>query len=197
MIDFDGLRAVDDVARGLPSLGGLDLPILGGAQLARAPGYSLGDPELTGRALLAGGLVDLVYRLKDTRPLLATEIDFWGAQLARLAPAGVDFVTHAPSSGKVAAAEHLATLLARSCAAALGLEMRGVFINQRPRQNRGGRVAHLREARDNPYGYAGPGDGSLILCVDDVVFTRSTARRCAAAAAAAGDRLTFAVLYRA
>lgn len=162
-------------------------------------GYSIGDRMLSGRALLVAENcgVQLVYRLKDTRPLLAGEIRFWGALLAKLAPVDVDLVSHAPSSGKVPADQHLATLLAQACAAEMGRPFRSIFVNEHKRKNRVSRTAKLEELLTNPYGYNGPGDGSLVLVVDDVVFTRSTARRCAAAAVHGGDRCCFAVLYRA
>lgn len=183
-----------------PMAGFADVAVMPGAQeTAHEAGHALGDVTLSGSALLtARNLgVRLVYRLKDSRPLLRAEIAFWGRLLASLAPDGVDLVSHAPSSGKVPAGEHLATLLAQACALKMGKPFASVFVNDHPRGNRGSRVAKLNEATANPYRYVGPSSGVLVLVVDDVVFTRSTARRCAAAALQGGDRVCFAVLYRA
>ncbi len=185
-----------------PSMAAIStMTVLAGAQATaeRQPGHSIGDAMLSGAALLTSRNlgVRLVYRLKDTRPLLRNEIAFWGGMLAALAPGDVDLVSHAPSSGKVPPGEHLATLLAQACAQALRKPFASVFVNEHQRGNRGSRTAKLKEAQFNPYRYVGPGAGALVLVVDDVVFTRSTARRCAAAALQGGDRVCFAVLYRA
>lgn len=162
-------------------------------------GYSVGDARLNGRALLSARNcgVELIYRLKDTRPLLADEIAFWGRMLAKLAPPDTEIVTHAPSSGKRPDNEHLATLLAQSCAAELNRPFASMFINHAPRGNRGSWQTKLAEREANLYGYTGPGNGTNVLIVDDVVFTRSTAYRCRDAAIEAGDKCVFAVLYRA
>ena len=114
-------------------------------------GYSVGDVRLNGRALLSARNcgVELIYRLKDTRPLLVDEISFWGRMLAKLAPPDTEIVTHAPSSGKRPDNEHLATLLAQSCAAELNKPFASMFINRSPRGNRGSWQTKLAEREAN------------------------------------------------
>lgn len=166
---------------------------------ARNPmGYLLGNAELDGRALLGPSQrgAELVMRLKDTRPLLTGEIQFWAGLLAELVEGDIDLVSAPPSSGKVPACEHLATLLAGYVAWTLNKPYRACFVNDHPRGHRGSRVGKLQEQEDNPFTYTGPGNGMRVLVVEDVVFTRGTAIRCVAAARAAGDSVTFAVLYR-
>lgn len=169
------------------------------SDLSTQRGYKFTVPGGMGRALLSSknGGVHLIYRLKDTRPLLEDEIVFWGEMLAALAPEGINLVSHAPSSGKVPDSEHLATLLAQACARKLDKPFFSVFVNQHPRGNRGSRVAKLYEASQNPYLYMGPANGSHVLVVDDVVFTRSTATRCVNAVTKSGDSCALTVLYKA
>lgn len=159
-------------------------------------GYSLGTHDLDGRALLSPQSlgVELIYRLKDERP--AAEIAFWGRVLAMLAPDRPwAAVTHAPSSGKRPPDQHLATLLCGAVAGALSVPAVDALSNPRPRGNRGSRAAKLLERTENPFTWNGPiGD---VLIVDDVIFTRSTAMRCADAATGAGARPYLLILYRA
>lgn len=168
-------------------------------QVAPNVGYSLGDQKLSGRALLSAASLgyDIVVRLKDARPMPVDEIRFWASLLARLVIDPVDVVTNPPSSGKVPACEHLATLLAGYVAWELKTPYRQCFINEHPRGHKGSRAGKLAEREENPFSYVGPGEGARVLVVEDVVFTRSTATRCFEAATAAGAQVGFVVLYRA
>lgn len=195
LADLGDLATLSDLGA-LGDLGALDLVTLGEArETAPRLGYALGRPDLAGRALLTAAScgVELVYRLKDRPAELGDEIAFWGGLLARLAEGqAFDVVTHAPSSGKRPPGEHLATLLARSCAAALGCRCETLFVNDAPRCHRASIHEKLRE--QNTYRYLGEA-GLHLLLVDDVIHTGSTMRRCWAAA---GDAQLFAlVLYKA
>ncbi len=169
------------------------------AKIVGCAGYEIGDRALTGRALLTSmsAGVNLIYRLKDTRPILFGEIQFWGAQMARMVDdtARFDAVTFAPSSGKRPENKYLARMLATSVAEALNLPLVACFQNIHQRGNRGGAIAKLHELHDNPYQWIGNGVKS-VLVVDDVVYTRSTALRCKYAAAGAGVETHFLILYR-
>lgn len=165
----------------------------------RAQGYAINVEGLRGSALLMhqnpGKAV--VFRLKDTRPMLVDEIAFWAdCMAAMVSEMQFDCVTHAPSSGKHPEDEHLATLLARDVAEKLGLPFASTFVNPFPRMHRGSRVTSLRELTSNPFKYVGTPNQRLCI-IDDVVFTRSTAMRCQHAAEASGCLPYFLVLYRA
>lgn len=169
-------------------------------------GYALGDGNLNGRGLLSHASFgyELVVRLKDSRPILREEIGFWAGRLAELvraceagAETAAELVTHAPSSGKVPDDEHLATMLAHLVAAELGLPCQACFRPTLQRGHKGSRVTKLNELHNAPFVWVGPAGVRRVFVVDDVVFTRSTATRCAAAAAGAGVMCWFAVLYRA
>jgi len=160
-------------------------------------GYSLGR-EIDGIALFRhrGPGLQLLYRLKETRPLLLDEIGFWGGCMADvISGRQFDIVTHAPSSGKVPDNEHLATLLAAQVASKMGLPMEHLFVNSKQRGTRANYTQKLRERDDNPFGYTGK-HGLKILVVDDAVYTRSTAIRCAEAAGSKNE-VGFVILYMA
>lgn len=199
-VGMNGIKNLFELPVGeLPNLPVVDWGDLAtlGEVVAPAPpvGYGLGYIDMAGRALLSARScgVDIVYRLKDTRPMLTGEIAFWGGLLAKLTEGRTfDAVTHAPSSGKRPAGEHLATLLAHGCAAALSLPCASLFVNEAPRGHRASIHEKLREV--GGYRYTGEA-GRRLVVVDDVVYTGSTARRCMAAVGGAVE-LFFAVLYR-
>jgi len=146
-------------------------------------GWKIGGNDINGRALLPvkTGAIGLVYRLKDDRPLRLNEIEFWGWLLANLIPPDTRWITHAPSSMKCPANEHLATLLAGFAAkAANDSASEHFFVNNSPRGHRATMHEKLRETKN--YTYSGPRSGDTIVVVDDVICTRSTAIACQAAA---------------
>lgn len=167
-------------------------------KIQRRCGFSLGT-EIDGAALISSHLpgYDLLVRLKDTRPLLLDEIQFWAKCLVELIPdREFDFVTHAPSSGKRPENEHLATLLSMGVSEYSGLQFCECFINEHPRGNRGSARIKLIERNENKFKYTGECKKSIVV-IDDAIYTRSTALRCKEAAEEYGTSCFFVVLYRA
>jgi adenine/guanine phosphoribosyltransferase-like PRPP-binding protein len=162
--------------------------------LYKRAGYRITDGLLLGIALLSARQIgaNLIYRLKDTRPLLIDEIRFWGGQLARLVGGNdFDYVTTPPDSGKVSLKEHLASNLAMACAEELNLPFVRVF----DRHEKSGRRRIGKEKRQDTQPFIFSGTPGRVLVVDDVIYTRSTAKKCMEAAR--NCQLFFDVLYRA
>jgi hypothetical protein len=159
-------------------------------------GYAIGDPNLVGKVLInASWGYDLVVRLKDTRPMLAEEIYFWSALLSRLDLPFFEIVTAAPSSGKVPAHEHLATILGSMVSWHCSKPFRQLLWSPLMRKTKAGRKTKLDERVDSLF-YYGPKTGCPVLVVDDAIYTRSTLLRCRAAIRDGGDFPIFATLYR-
>lgn len=169
-IDFSRLASLEDgIFKSVESI----------APVAGEHGYTVNRDGIEGKMLLSHRNlgVNLVYRLKDTRPLLVDEIVFWGKQVSTLASGDFDYVTTPPDSGKVPIDEHLASMLARVVAKEIGFEFRRVFRREAKSHQR--RVGVAKRRDDSRFIYSGGVD--RVLIVDDVLYTRATAKKCMAA----------------
>lgn len=166
--------------------------------LKQRRGYSLNDSTLQGRALLsyANYGFEFVSWLKNTRPYCVQTIEQLAVLMAKLVsePLDVELVSYAPSSGKIPEHEYFAAKLASYVAKALELECVSLLHNPVPRGHRANLVAKLHE--DIEYTFVGSQVPRKVLMIDDVVFTRKTAKRCQAALTAVGvEKIEWLVLY--
>ncbi len=140
--------------------------------------------------------VNLIYRLKDKRPLLIEEREFWAEQLFKLInnSEDIDFVTTPPDSGKVPISEHLASSLALYVSELCQRPFVRVF--NKSEKTKKYRSGYQKLIEDIEFNFNLNYKGKNILLVEDVIYTRSTVSHCIDAVKGLAD-LNIISLYKA